>query len=192
MNEFRYIIGATLEIQEGLTTWTDKIEEYVNLYYQGEETNARGTQFFRCLSITREIASNLFDREDSFRGVIDDQNLLASVCLIQETFIFIDGERLECLEIESLTNSPWNTIDYPQVEKRKGAATSLIEGIVRESQASAFSGIVKLMAIPNAREFYQEIGFIDTDGSGEMILTANAASMFLLNQEQNRQSTVFD
>jgi hypothetical protein len=60
--------------------------------------------------------------------------LLAAVCLIQETSIIVDGERLDCLEIESLTNSPWNTIDYPQVEKRKGAATSLIEGIVRESQ----------------------------------------------------------
>ena len=96
------------------------------------------------------------------------------------------------MEIESLTNSPWNTIEYPQLEKRKGAATSLIEGIVRESQALAFSGIVKLFAIPSAREFYQEIGFIDTDGSGEMILIANAASMFLLEQQQNRQSASFD
>lgn len=194
MNEFRYIIGATstFEIQEGLTIWSSKIREYVNLYYQGDEENALGTDFFRCLSKTREITSRLFSEEEYFRGVIDDQNLLAAVCTIQETFIFIDGERLECLEIESLTNSPWNTIDYPQVEKRKGAATSLIEGIVRESQASAFSGIFKLMTIPSAREFYQDIGFIDTDGSGEMILTANAVSMFLLTQEQNRELKPFD
>ncbi|RUT08459.1 hypothetical protein DSM106972_016270 [Dulcicalothrix desertica PCC 7102] len=192
MNEFRFVVGATREIRDGLSTWISKIDEYLNLYYQGEEINAFGTDFFKCISKTREIESNLFDRDDSFRGVIDDQNLLAAVCLIQETSIIFDGERLDCLELESLTNSPWNTIDYPQVEKRKGAATSLLEGIVRESQASAFSGIVKLMAIPSAREFYQEIGFIDTDGSGEMILIANTASMFLLTQEQNRELKPFD
>lgn len=192
MNEFRYIVGATIQIKAGFAIWISKIEEYLNLYYQGEERNALGTEFFKCISKTREIENNLFERDDDFRCVIDDLNLLAAVCLIQETTIFVDGERLDCLEIESLTNSPWNTIDYPQVEKRKGAATSLIEGIVRESQASAFSGIVKLMTIPSAREFYQEIGFIDTDGSGEMILTANAASMFLLTQEQNRESKPFD
>lgn len=118
--------------------------------------------------------------------------MLAAVCIIQATSIFIDGERLDCLEIESLTNSPWNTINYPQLEKRKGAGTSLIERIVRENQALAFSSILKLMTIPSAKEFYQEIGFIETDGSGEMILTANAASVFLLNQEQKRESIFFD
>lgn len=192
MNEFRYIIGATREIKQGFIIWDSKTREYVKQYYQGNEDNAFGTEFYTCILKTREMTNNLSDREDDFRGVIDDQNLLAAVCIIQETFIFIDGERLNCLEIESLTNSPWNTIDYPQVEKRKGAATSLVEGIVRESQVQGFSGIVKLFTIPSAREFYQEIGFIDTDGSGEMILTTNAVSMFLLNQQQNRQSTTFD
>lgn len=192
MNDFKYIIGATREIKQGLIIWIYKIREYVDLYYQGYEENAFGTEFYRCISKTREIDSNLLDREDSFRGVIDDQNLLAAVCIIQAKSIFVDGEQLNCLEIESLTNSPWNTINYPQLEKRKGAATSLIEGIVRENQALAFNGIVKLMAIPSARQFYQEIGFIETDGSGEMILTANAASMFFLNQEQNRESKTFD
>ena len=82
--------------------------------------------------------------------------------------------------------------NFWELEKRKGAETSLIEGIVRENQGLPLNGIVKLMAVPSARQFYQEIGFIETDGSGEMILTTNAASMFLLNQEQNRESITFD
>lgn len=135
MNEFRYIVGTTREIRQGFTTWNSKIQEYVDLYYQGNEENARGSEFYKCILKTREITDKLSDRQDDFRGVIDDQNLLSAVCIIQETTIFVDGERLDALEIESLTNSPWNTIKYPQVEKRKGAATSLIEGIVRESQA---------------------------------------------------------
>jgi hypothetical protein len=192
MNEFRYIVGATREIRQGFVTWDSKIKEYVDLYYQSNEENARGSEFYKCILKIREITDNLSDRQDAFRGVIDDQNLLSAVCIIQETTIFVDGERLDALEIESLTNSPWNTIEYPQVEKRKGAATSLIEGIVRESQALAFSGIVKLFAIPSAKRLYQRIGFIETDGSGEMILTANAASIFLLDQEQNRESRTFD
>jgi hypothetical protein len=91
------------------------------------------------------------------------------------------------LAIESLTNAPWNTIPYPQPEATKGCATSLIEELVRESQRLQFNGIVKAITIPSARPFYRKIGFIETDGSGEMILTCDAAQEFLIRQQQLRE-----
>lgn len=192
MNEFRYIIGATREVRQGLVIWADKIREYVDSYYGGNEENARGTEFYRAILKTRVIIDSLLEKEDGFRSVFDDQNLLAAVCIIQDTSIFIDDELADCLEIESLTNSPWNTIEFLQLERRKGAATSLVEGIIRESRASGLSDIFKLMTIPDAKIFYQKIGFEETNGSGEMILNSNAASMFLLDIEQKRNSTAFD
>ena len=192
MNEFRYIIGATREVRQGLVIWADKIREYVDSYYGGNEENARGTEFYRGILKTRVIIDNLLEKEDGFRSVFDDQNLLASVCIIQDTSIFINEELVNCLEIESLTNSPWNTLEFLQLERRKGAATSLVEGIIRESRASGLSDIFKLMTIPDAKIFYQKIGFEETNGSGEMILNSNAASMFLLDIEQKRNSTAFD
>ena len=192
MNEFRYIIGATAEVRQGLIVWSDKIREYTNLYYDGNEQNAIRTEFYRCIVKTRQIIDNLLEKEEGFRSVIDDQNLLASVCIIQETSIFIDDELTECVEIESLVNSPWNTIEFPQLEKRKGAATSLVEAIIIENRERGLSDILKLMTIPDAKIFYQKIGFTETNGSGEMILDGNAASMFLLDIEQKRNSTAFD
>ncbi|MEA5594065.1 GNAT family N-acetyltransferase [Rivularia sp. UHCC 0363] len=192
MNEFRYIIGATTELQQGLIVWENKIREYVDTYYQGNEENYIDTNFYRCIYKIREIASDIFEKEQLIRGVIDDQGLLAAVCRIQETSILLDEELINCLEIESITNSPWNTIEYPLAEKRKGAATSLIEGIIIESRQQGLPNILKLIPIPGAIKFYQDIGFIETDISGDMILTYNEASMFLLDLEQKRESASFD
>ncbi len=192
MNEFRYIISATRELQQGLILWRTKIKHYVNIYYQGNEYNANNTDFYRCISKIRELDNNLLEREEDFRGVIDNQGLLAAACIVQEEEVEVDEQPFPCLEIISLTNSPWNAIAYLQPEKRKGAATSLIEGIVRESQRKGFNGIVKLTAIQATKEFYRKLEFAETNGSGEMILTSNSASMFLLDQEKRRESTNFD
>ena len=53
MNEFRYIVGATREIRQGFATWNSKIQEYVDLYYQGNEENARGSKLYKCILKTR-------------------------------------------------------------------------------------------------------------------------------------------
>jgi predicted acetyltransferase len=101
--------------------------------------------------------------------------------------ILINDQSYTGLGIESLTNAPWNTISRPQPETRKGSATSLIEELVRESQRLQFNGIVKAITIPSARPFYRRIGFIETNGSGEMILTYDAAQDFLIRQQQLRE-----
>ncbi len=192
MNDFKYIVGATVEVKQGLAIWADKIIEYIHTYYQGDKKNASGTKFYRCISKLEEISNNIFEKEDFIRSVVDDQNLLASICIIQRSQIVLENNFTYCVEIESLTNSPWNTIKYLQVEKRKGSATSLIEGIIRETRKQRLSDIIKLFAVPDEKKFYQNIGFEETNGSGEMVLTSNAASMFLLDQEQRRNSINFD
>ncbi|MBV6627601.1 MAG: GNAT family N-acetyltransferase [Rivularia sp. (in: Bacteria)] len=192
MNKFKYVVGVTGEVRRGLILWARKAKQYTDTYYQGDEENAKGTKFYQSILKSRQIVDSLLEKEEGFRSVIDDQGLLASVCIIQETSILIDEQLTDCIEIESLTNSPWNTIDYPLPEKRRGAATSLIESIIKESQESGLSNIFKLIAIPSAKEFYQKIGFNETNGSGEMILDSIAASMLLLDLEQKRNSAAFD
>lgn len=91
------------------------------------------------------------------------------------------------MEIETLTNSPWNTIGYVQPQTRKGAATSLVEELVRESQRRQFGGILKAITIPGARQFYRDVCFVETDASGEMILTVEAAEEFLSRQNELRR-----
>lgn len=192
MNEFRYVIGAKREVREGLIFWAKKAREYTNTYYQGDEENAKGTKFYQSILKTKQMIDSLLEKEDGFRSVIDDQNLLASVCIIQETSILIDEQLTDCIEIEGIANSPWNTIKYSLPEKRKGAATSLVESIIKESRKSGLSEILKLLAIPDAKSFYSDLGFEEVNGSGEMRMNSNAASMLLLDLEQKRNSTAFD
>lgn len=186
------MVGVTRQVREGLIFWAEKAREYVNTYYQGDEENAKGTNFYTSILKTRQIVDSLFEKEEGLRSVIDDQNLLACVCIIQETSVLIEQEMTDCIEIESLTNSPWNTIEHLLPQKRKGAATSLIEGIILESRTLGLSKVFKLMTIPGAKRFYQRLGFEETDGSGEMLLNENQAAMLLLDLDQKRNSTTFD
>ena len=179
-------------LRDGLIFWDEKAKEYVDTYYQGDEQNARGTRFYRGIIKTRIILDSLFEKREGFRSVFDDQNLLASACIIEETSIFLEEELVDCIEIESIVNSPWNLIKYLVPEKRKGAATAIIEGIIKENREKQLSRILKLFAVPEEKNFYTDLGFEETNGSGEMILSENNASMFLLALDQKRNSTAFD
>lgn len=188
MNNFSYIVGATIDLQQGLIMWIRKIGEYLNLYYQGDKENAKNTTFFNCMAKVEALNELLISRRDDFRGVKDTQGILQSACIIEVAQIYIDDQSYTGLAIESLTNAPWNTITHPQPETRKGCATSLIEELVGESQRLQFNGIVKAMTIPSVRPFYKKIGFVETNGSGEMILTPDAAQEFLSRQQQLREN----
>ena len=192
MNQFIYVIGATSQVREGLIFWTEKAKEYVDSYYQGDEQNARGTRFYRGIAKTRVIRDSLFEKEEGLRSVFDDQNLLASVCIIEQTSIFLEEELVDCIEIESIVNSPWNLINNLVPEKRKGAATAIIEGIIKEMGEKGISRILKLFAVPEEKNFYSNLGFEETNGSGEMLLSENNASMLLLELDQKRKSSTFD
>jgi hypothetical protein len=194
MNTFSLIIGATIELQQGLIIWRTKINEYLELYYQGYKENAKNTIFFMCISKVNSLEEALNDpgNYEKFRAVKDERGLIQAVCLCEIAQIEVDNQTCRALAIDSLTNAPWNTITSTQLETKKGAATSLIEELVRESQRLKLGGILKAMVIPTAREFYQDKGFVETNGSGEMILTSNAAAMFILDQEQRTFSQPFD
>lgn len=86
-----------------------------------------------------------------------------------------------------MTNSPWNTLVYPQSEQRKGAATSLVEELIKESQSLGFNVILKAVKVPSVSEFYRKIGFIEESGTGWMTLSSDAASEFLISQEEFRR-----
>lgn len=187
MNEFSFVVGATIEVQQGFLLWDRKIREYLNTYYQGNRENAKNTIFYICISKAEELSRNLIQRQDDFRSVFDNASLLAASCIIETANIEIEGRFYPGIEIESFTNSPWNTILYSQPETRKGSATSLVEELVRESLENGLSGILKAFTIPSARQFYRDIGFIETNGSGEMVLTDYAASEFLQRQEELRR-----
>lgn len=192
MNEFSYVVGVTRQVREGLIFWAEKAREYVDTYYQGDEQNARGTRFYRGIIKTRVIVDSLFEKEEGVRSVFDDQNLLASVAITQETSIFLEADLVDCIEIESLVNSPWNLIQHEVPEKRKGAATAIVEGIIRENREKGLGQILKLFALPEEKDFYRDLGFEETDGSGEMILSDNNASMLLQDLDQKRNSSTFD
>lgn len=192
MNEFSYISGITREVREGLILWAEKAKEYTDTYYQGDEENAKGTKFYRGIIKTRTIVDSLFEKEEGLRSVFDDRNLLACVSIIQETSIFYEEGLVDCIEIESIANSPWNLIKYPVPEKRKGAATAIVEGIIKENREKGLSQILKLFAVPEEKDFYSDLGFEETNGSGEMILSENDATILLLDLDQKRNSDTFD
>ncbi|NJN10824.1 MAG: GNAT family N-acetyltransferase [Richelia sp. RM2_1_2] len=183
MNTFRYRNAVTTEFESSLFLWYEKCQEYLRLYYAGNRENARGTSFWSCISKIEFLIEN----PGNYRGVQDNQELMQAIATIEIQEIDVEEIKVTGLAIESFVNAPWNVIEQIQPERRRGSATSLIEEIIKESQACGFGGIVKAMTIPQARPFYKRIGFIETNGSGEMILSREAATRFLLEQEQRRQ-----
>ena len=193
MNEFSYIVGVTKEVGEGLALWNEKAREYVETYYQGLEQSVRGTRFYRGVIKTRTITNSLPEiEEENIRSVFDDQNLLASIAIIQDTSILVEEELVNCIEIESIVNSPWNLIQYLVPERRKGAGTAIVEGIIKENREKGLSRILKLFAVPEEKIFYSDLGFTETDGSGEMILGESGAALLLNDLDQKRSSSTFD
>lgn len=197
MNVFSYVSGDSIDAISIFDEWSLKVQEYINLYFQGNRENTRNTSFWDCVSKIQFLsdAIQFGDQEitiDDIRGVVDDRQVLQAIAAIGEVEVEYEGERLRAISIESLTNAPWNVIEQVQIETRKGAATSLIEEIVKESQSRQFGGVVKLFAIPRAKYRYNEIGFIETDGSGEMLLTRELAERFLSNQVFRRSTQSFD
>lgn len=197
MNIFTYVVGQSVDFALSLDEWAFKAEKYVYRYFNGNRENVRNTRFGDCISKIQFLSQLLKDLEqgftiDNFRGVIDEQGILQAIAAIKDVSLYNEGEIVPAIALESICNAPWNVIDQAQIETRRGAATSLIEEIVKESKSKQFGGVVKLFTIPRAKSSYIKIGFVDTDGSGEMLLTENVADKFLNRQQQRRNSQRFD
>jgi hypothetical protein len=189
MNVFNYIISASTDFRIQLINWNNKCREYINTLYSDDADRIFGTKFGDCVAKVQELAFS-GTNSSNYRGVTDNSGRLQAAAIISIEQIEIEAELKQGIIIESLTNAPWNVIEQPgqdSIYKRKGAATSLIEGIIRESQSRGFGGVVKALTIERAKEFYQNLGFRETDYSREMIVTEYTADTVLLDIEQRRQ-----
>ncbi|KAF3888214.1 MULTISPECIES: GNAT family N-acetyltransferase [Nostocales] len=194
MNIFNYIIGTSTDFRIQLIRWNNKCREYINTFYSGDIHRIFGTRFGDCVAKVEALAFSGAN-SSSYRGVTDNSGILQAAAIISIEQIEIEAELKQGIIIESLTNAPWNVIEQPGqdiIYKRKGAATSLIEGIIGESQSSGFGGIVKVLTIERAKEFYQNIGFRETDYSRELIVTEYIANTVLSEIKQRRQLQPLD
>ena len=133
--------------------------------------------------------------EYNFRGVVDESGKIQSAAIISDGYIDIDFISKQAIIIDSLTNAPWNVIEQPTQEniyKCRGAATSLIEGIIKESQSKGFSGVVKALATKRAKQFYIDLGFIETDYVRELVVTEYTAESVLEEIELKRRLQLLD
>lgn len=197
MNVFRYLVGQSVDFALNLDEWASVAEEYIYLYFNGNRENVRNTSFGDCISKIQFLSNLLTDLEQGFaigdfRGVADESGILQAIAAIKDVELYNEGQVFSAIAIESICNAPWNVIDQSQAKTCRGAATTLIEEIVKESESKQFGGVVKLFTIPRAKARYAKIGFVDTDGSGEMLLTEASSREFLNGQQQRRDSQVFD
>jgi hypothetical protein len=197
MNIFRYVVGQSVDFALNLDEWASSSEEYIYLYFNENRENARNTSFGDCISKMQFLINLLIDLElgftiNDFRGIVDERGILQAIAVIQDIKLYNEGEMFPAIALESICNAPWNVIDQSQIKTRRGAATSLIEEIVKESKSKQFGGVVKLFTTPRAKPRYRKIGFVDTDGSGEMLLTQAVAEEFINGQQQRRDSQIFD
>jgi hypothetical protein len=179
MNQFTYVKEGSSLILEAIVEWDVKSKEYLRLFFNNEIDRTLRTQFGDCISKVGYLIERFFEEPENFRGVQNINGKLQAAALAEDYF--------DCLYIDTLTNAPWNVIDN-QPETVKGAATSLMEGLVKESIELGYNGRVRVIAIERAKPFYSRIGFIeDEDGSGGMELTPQAAASFLGEQQRRTE-----
>lgn len=180
MNEFVFVKGADVEGLGEIDGWIDKIENYLRDLFNEDRERVRGTRFGDNIAKVAYIAERVAMEPNSFRGVRDVQNRLQAGAIVEE--------EIDYLYVDALASASWNVLGN-QPETLKGAGTSLMEELVRESIDLGFSGRLKLYPIERALSFYRDIGFTESeDWSGELELTPAAALIFLERQERRRRN----
>lgn len=177
MNELNFVKSADTEVRRDIANWEDKANDYVEEIFNNDIERVYGTQFGDNLAIIAELAENATAAPETFRGVRDQEGRLQAAAIIHQ--------QSDYLEIDFMATAPWNILLH-QPESLKGAGTTLMEELVKESTDLGFGGRLKLYAIPRARQFYEKIGLEEND-QGEWELTALAAERFLLQQKRSRR-----
>lgn len=180
MNKFTLVNEASAEVVRQIDGWIGKIGEYLREFFDGDSERVRGTQFGDCISKVYYLFEIATTEPSKFRGVKDELGKLQAGAIIELYFDY--------LELDTLTNAPWNVLKN-QPETLKGAATSLVEQLARESQELGFGGCIRLTAIDRAKSFYTKIGFTEEeDSSWSLELNPTAAERFLERQRNRRRS----
>lgn len=65
--------------------------------------------------------------------------------------------------------------------------SAVLESINLDATGIQPRSIIRTFAIVDAKPFYRSIEFVETNGSGEMILTITAGDMLLSDLEQRRR-----
>lgn len=179
MNQFDAVRGADISVRSQIIGWNDKVREYLREFFASDIERVQGTEFGDAISKIAYLTEKVLTEPDTFRGVMDVQGRVQAGASVEP--------EIDHLFIDAFTNAPWNVIKN-QAETLKGAATSLMEELVNESKSLGFLGRLKLYSIPRAKQFYIDIGFIETDLPREMDLTPEAAEAFLDDQKQFRET----
>lgn len=174
MNEFYLVKGADAEVIQDIDGWNDKIRDYLRDFFDGEVERVRGTRFGDNIAKIIYMIERAVMEPNTFRGVRDVQNRLQAGAIVEE--------EIDCLYVDAFATAPWNILGS-QPETIKGAGTSLMEELVKESLELGYMGRVRLFAIERALSFYTGIGFIaDLDSSRSLELTPDSALGFLERQ----------
>ena len=178
MNEFDFVKGADAEVWQDIANWEDKADDYVEEFFNNEMERVYGTQFGDNLALIAEIAENATTAPETFRGVRDKEGKLQAGAIVHKDYDY--------LEVDFMATAPGNIL-LQQRSSLKGAGTTLMEELVKESRDLGCGGRLKLYAIPRAKQFYTNIGFVETD-EGDWELTPEAAQRFLEEQKRFRQT----
>lgn len=177
VNVFTPVKVASASVREEVAEWNNKAREYLRDFFDGDIQHFQGTEFGDNIAKMAILLEKVLTEPENFRGVRDVQGRLQAGAIVEEDFDY--------LSVETFTNAPWNVLGN-QPEPLKGAATSLMEELVNESKELGFEGRLKLYSTQRAKQFYVDIGFVETDIPREMELTPEAAEEFLNEQIQFR------
>ncbi len=180
MNQFNAVKGADASVRIQLLGWNDKALEYLQDFYSGDIERIRGTEFGDSIAKIAALIEKAVTEQSSFRGVRDVQGKLQAGAIVEEYFDY--------LFVDNLASAPWNVLGS-QPESTRGAGTSLMEELVKESIHLGFEGRLKLYPVERALSFYRGIGLIESEDSPrELELTPLAARRFLERQERRRRT----
>lgn len=175
MNKFSLVKGANAEVLREFQGWTYKIEDYLRDFFDANIERVRSTRFGDNIAKITYITERVTMEPDIFRGVREDlQNRLQAGAIVEEDIDF--------LFLDALASAPWNVLGN-QPETLKGAGTTLMEELVKESKVLGFKGRIRLYPIQRSAQFYTNIGFVETS-EGDWELTPEAAERFLEEQRQ--------
>ncbi|BAZ11682.1 hypothetical protein NIES4071_35080 [Calothrix sp. NIES-4071] len=193
-NRFSYVVGADQTIQNQLINWVAKSLQYINEFFDGDRSRIAGTKFGDCVSKTEYLADivTYLDNSSSFRGVRDTSGRLQAATIISREYgiIYPYTEPRQYLSLDPFTSAPWNCLEGRTfVETVKGAGTWLMSEIIEEVIDTEIEGLIKLLAIDRARDFYLNIGFQENpDYEREMILTREASQSFIIKYRQKKEA----
>ncbi len=180
MNEFNFVKGADASVRSQLIGWNDKLIEYLCDLFDSDIERVQGTSFGDSVAKISDLIEKAVTEPSSFRGGRDVQGRLQAGAIVEVYFNY--------LFVDNLASAPWNVLGS-QPESTRGAGTSLMEELVKESIDLGFLGRLKLYPVERALSFYRGIGFVESEASPrELELTPLAARRFLERQRRRRRT----